>query len=67
MIPAYIHRLILSILLSLVNWMLIDKLLIDIPVWKYFIFEISVLIMVKVLVYFYNELGIPLEEEKNEE
>ena len=67
MIPAYIHRLILSILLSLVNWMLIDKLLIDIPVWKYFIIEISILTMVKVLVYFYNELGIPLEEEKNEE
>lgn len=63
-IPGYIHRLLLSILFSLINWKLIDLILIDIPVWKYFIIEFSILGMVRLLIYTYEMLGIPAENEE---
>lgn len=63
-IPGYIHRLLLSILFSLINWKLIDLLLIDISVWKYFIIEYSILGMVQILIYTYKMLGIPAENDE---
>ena len=63
-IPDYIHRLVLSILFSIINWKLVDLILIDIPIWKYFIIEFSILGMVRLLIYTYEMLGIPANSEE---
>lgn len=59
----YVHRIILSILFSIVNWQIINALLIKISFWKYFIFEISILIMVRVLIFTYEKLGLGETED----
>lgn len=54
----YVHRLILSLLFSIINWKIIDALLIEMPFWKYFIIEISILIMIKFLTFTYEKAGL---------
>lgn len=54
----YVHRFLISVLFSIVNWQLINKFLIEIPIWKYFIIEISILIMVKILIFTYEKIGL---------
>lgn len=54
----HIHRFILSLLFSIINWKLIDAFLIELPFWKYFIIEISILIMIKFLTFTYEKAGL---------
>lgn len=61
----YVHRFVLSVLFSIINWTIIDTFLIKMPLWKYFIIEISVLIMVKLLIFTYQKFG--LEEKDGDE
>ena len=65
-IPNYVHRLLISILFSIVNWKLIDLILIDIQIWKYFIIEFTILIMVRLLAFTYIQLNIDTNEEEEE-
>lgn len=65
-IPNYVHRLLISILFSIVNWKLIDLILIDIQIWKYFIIELSILVLVRLLVATYRQLDIEDNEEEEE-
>lgn len=66
-IPNYVHRLLISILFSVVNWKLIDLILIDIQIWKYFIIEFTILVLVRLLVFTYRQLDIEDNEEEEEE
>jgi hypothetical protein len=43
----FLHGFIISILLSIVNWFIIDKLIINIPLWKYFILELIFVVSMK--------------------
>jgi hypothetical protein len=43
----FLHGFIISILLSVVNWFIIDKLIINIPFWKYFILELIFVVSMK--------------------
>jgi hypothetical protein len=43
----FLHGFIISILLSVVNWFIIDKLIINIPLWKYFILELIFVVSMK--------------------
>ena len=54
----HIHRFILSLLFSIINWKLIDAFLIELPFWKYFIIEISILVMIKFLTFTYEKAGL---------
>lgn len=63
-IPNYIHRIVLSLLFSITNWKIIDTLLIDIPFWKYFLIEISILVMSKMLMESYNRFDLHDKEEE---
>lgn len=54
----YVHRIILSILFSIINWQIINAWLIKMPFWKYFIIEISIIITVKILIFTYEKLGL---------
>lgn len=43
----FLHGFIISILLSIVNWFIIDKLIINISFWKYFILELIFVVSMK--------------------
>jgi uncharacterized protein (DUF983 family) len=43
----FIHGFIISILLSVVNWFIINKFIINIPLWKYFILELIFVVSMK--------------------
>lgn len=45
--PLWLHRLILSILFSLVTWVFVDKVIIDITILQYFFVEVTCLISLK--------------------
>ena len=39
-IEKIFHRALISIVLSVLNWLIIDNLVVSIPLWKYFILEL---------------------------
>jgi hypothetical protein len=46
-IEKFVHGFIISITLSIVNWFIIDNLIINIPFWKYFILELIFVVSMK--------------------
>ena len=47
MIPNWLHRIILSIINTMVTWMVVDLLLVKISIFKYCILEIIFLVSLK--------------------
>jgi hypothetical protein len=45
------QRLLLSFTFSFVTWMIVDLVLITIPFWKCFIFEIFIVLMLKLYIF----------------
>jgi hypothetical protein len=62
-LPEWIHRLIISILFSIINWKLVDFLIIDIGFIKYILIEISILGMAHCLIFVYKLTGIEPDEK----
>jgi hypothetical protein len=46
-----VHRLLISIVFSVVNWILIDWLIIELPLWKYFLIELFLVISMKFYIF----------------
>ena len=59
----WVHRLIVSLIFSVGNWWVIDRLIIDISILKYFLIEILILVMVKLLIFVYKLTGIEKDEQ----
>lgn len=45
--PLWLHRLVLSILFTLVAWVFVDKVIVDISFLQYFFVEVTCLISLK--------------------
>jgi hypothetical protein len=50
-VEKIIHRLFISLVFSIMNWMLIDWLIIELPVWKYFVIELFLVISMKFYIF----------------
>jgi hypothetical protein len=46
-----LNKTILSVLFSILNWALINKFLIEIPFYKYFIIEILLIVSMKIFIF----------------
>jgi accessory gene regulator protein AgrB len=46
-----LNKTILSILFSILNWTLINRFLIEIPFYKYFIIEILLIVSMKIFIF----------------
>jgi hypothetical protein len=46
-----LNKTILSVLFSILNWTLINKFLIEIPFYKYFIIEILLIVSMKIFIF----------------
>lgn len=59
----WIHRTVMSILLSIINWQIINSFVVAMSLWKYFIIEISILLLAKLLIFVYSKMGIDNDGE----
>jgi hypothetical protein len=50
-VEKIVHRLFISLVFSIMNWMLIDCLIIELPVWKYFVIELFLVISMKFYIF----------------
>jgi hypothetical protein len=50
-VEKIVHRLFISLVFSIMNWMLIDWLIIELPVWKYFVIELFLVISMKFYIF----------------
>lgn len=53
-----IHRFLLGMSFSLLSWFIIDKLIIEIPFWKYFITELIIVAILKISTFTNQKLGL---------
>jgi hypothetical protein len=56
--PKWLHRLVISILFSLLNWMIIYHLLIELPFWKYFFIELLLMFSMKFYIFTTQKLEL---------
>ena len=47
-IEKIINHLLLGVLFTLVNWMIVDALIIEVPFYKYFLIELILVISMKI-------------------
>ena len=57
-IERNIHRLVVSILFSLLNWVVVKNLIIELPFWKYFIIELLLLVSMKFYIFTIQKLKL---------
>ena len=53
-----IHRALISLVFSIINWMLIDYLLVDLPFWKYFIIELFLVVSMKFYIFTTRKMNL---------
>jgi hypothetical protein len=53
-----VHRFLISLVMSLTSWLVINSLLVKVELWKYFIIEIFLLLMFKLSTYTNQKLGL---------
>lgn len=53
-----VHRFLIGFLFSIVTWLIVDLLIVDIKLYKYFIIEILMLVMLKISIEIQKKLGI---------
>jgi hypothetical protein len=53
-----IHRFLLGMLFSLITWFIIDKLIIEIEFWKYFIIELLIVGILRISTFTNQKLGL---------
>lgn len=53
-----IHRALISLVFSVINWILIDLLLVDLPFWKYFIIELFLVVSMKFYIFTTRKLNL---------
>lgn len=46
-----IHRILISIIVTTTMWFIVDKLIIEIPFWKYYLLEFIFIISMKILIF----------------
>ena len=46
-----INKTIIAILFSILNWLIIDRFIIEIPFYKYFIIEILLIVSMKIFIF----------------
>jgi hypothetical protein len=57
----WIHRIILSIIFSVVNWFIISNLWIEMSLFEYIIIELFIVISLKVYIFVCSKTGINKE------
>lgn len=53
-----INKTIIAILFSVLNWLIIDRFVIDIPFYKYFIIEILLIVTMKICIFTTQKLKL---------
>jgi hypothetical protein len=53
-----INKTIIAVLFSILNWLIIDKLIIEIPFYKYFIIEILLIVTMKLCIFTTQKLKL---------
>lgn len=53
-----IHRLLISIVFTLFNWMIVDWLIVDISVWRYLIIEVFLVISMKFYIFTTRKMNL---------
>lgn len=53
-----IHRALISLVFSVINWILIDLLLVELPFWKYFIIELFLVVSMKFYIFTTRKLNL---------
>lgn len=46
-VEKVVHKLLISLVFTLVNWVIVDNLIVEIPFWKYLIIELFLVISMK--------------------
>jgi len=54
----WVHRLVLSILFSIINWLIIDSFWIEMSFIEYFIIELIVVVSLKLYIFTGSKFGI---------
>ena len=49
-----LHRVLLSLITTAIIWIVVDKFIIDIPIWKYFLLEFIFIFSMKILIFMVN-------------
>jgi hypothetical protein len=53
-----IHRALISLVFSLINWLLVDLFLVELPFWKYFIIELFLVISMKFYIFTTRKMNL---------
>lgn len=53
-----IHKALISLVFSLINWMIIDYTLVDLPFWKYFIIELFLVVSMKFYIFTTRKMNL---------
>jgi hypothetical protein len=53
-----INKTIIALLFSVLNWLIIDRFIIDIPFYKYFIIEILLIVTMKLCIFTTQKLKL---------
>jgi len=57
-IEKIIHVFIISVVTSIICWLIINQFIIDISIYKYFLIEILLLVMLKGSLFIQHKLGL---------
>lgn len=53
-----IHRFFIGLVFSVVNWILIDQFLVELPLWKYIIIELFLVISMKFYIFTTRKMNL---------
>lgn len=53
-----IHRLVISLCFSVLTWLIVDHFIVDLPLWKYFIIELLLVISWKFSIFTTRKLNL---------
>lgn len=46
-VEKVVHKLLISLVFTLVNWVIVDNFIVEVPFWKYLIIEVFLVISMK--------------------
>lgn len=57
-IERVINRLLISLLFTMLNWVLVDWLIVELPLWKYIIIELFLIVSMKFYIFTTRKMNL---------